>query len=361
MTFPSRMPFPPVGERRITVIGYPGSVGGANTECWHTVRLWRKHGVDVTMIPTWETSEFWRRKVASIGCRTLEATPKTLVEKIAPGSIVVAFCNGHFLGQAEALQQRGCRTVWIGCMERIALGEEQHYRRGRLFDRYVFQSRHQRDRICRRLEKWGLQSHQVYLIRGAFWLSEWPFRQRTPHERREFILGRVSRSDPHKFARRSWDIYGLIRKRLQEKGIDCRVRVLGFDAKVEQKLGKPPEWIECLPAGAMPVGRFFDSIDAMVQLNGGIGENWPRSGLEAMASGVPIVVPNRWGWREMLRHGETGFLADTESKVVDHTVELATSSNTYKKVADQARKSVRSLSDPRQLWHSWRSLFDSLI
>ena len=36
---------------KVYVLGYPGDVGGANTECWHTIKLWRRFGVDVHLIP----------------------------------------------------------------------------------------------------------------------------------------------------------------------------------------------------------------------------------------------------------------------------------------------------------------------
>ncbi len=26
----------------IFFLGYPGSMGGANTECWHTAKVWRR-------------------------------------------------------------------------------------------------------------------------------------------------------------------------------------------------------------------------------------------------------------------------------------------------------------------------------
>ena len=42
------------GESAVDVflIGYPGEMGGANTEAWHTVKLWRRYGVEVHLIPT---------------------------------------------------------------------------------------------------------------------------------------------------------------------------------------------------------------------------------------------------------------------------------------------------------------------
>ena len=49
------------------VVGYPGDVGGANTECWHTLRLWRKYGIGVTLIPTWKPTDKagWRLVMGS--------------------------------------------------------------------------------------------------------------------------------------------------------------------------------------------------------------------------------------------------------------------------------------------------------
>ncbi len=41
-------------QERLFVCGYPGDVGGANTELWHTIKLWRRGGLDVTLIPTWK-------------------------------------------------------------------------------------------------------------------------------------------------------------------------------------------------------------------------------------------------------------------------------------------------------------------
>lgn len=38
---------------RIVGWRYPGDLGGACTEAWHTVKLWRRFDADVHLIPTW--------------------------------------------------------------------------------------------------------------------------------------------------------------------------------------------------------------------------------------------------------------------------------------------------------------------
>lgn len=67
----------------IFVLGYPGSMGGANTECWHTVKLWRQVGWDVHLIPTWGRDERWRGRLDAIGAVT-HHVPAADLEKV-PG------------------------------------------------------------------------------------------------------------------------------------------------------------------------------------------------------------------------------------------------------------------------------------
>ena len=61
---------------RVFLIGYPGEMGGANTEAWHTVKLWVEYGVDVHLIPTWGCDEAWRTRVDALGCTTHVVSPE---------------------------------------------------------------------------------------------------------------------------------------------------------------------------------------------------------------------------------------------------------------------------------------------
>lgn len=58
---------------KIFVLGYPGAMGGANTECWHTAKVWRQSGIEATFIPTWGCDQSWETKLAGIGCPTIHA------------------------------------------------------------------------------------------------------------------------------------------------------------------------------------------------------------------------------------------------------------------------------------------------
>jgi glycosyltransferase involved in cell wall biosynthesis len=99
----------------------------------------------------------------------------------------------------------------------------------------------------------------------------------------------------------------------------------------------------------------------MVHTGGEAVENWPRVGLEAMARGVPVVAENRGGWREMVRHGETGYLCDTDDQFAYYAARLAYDEGHRMEIICQARYRLEhELADPEELWNRWRELFKSL-
>ena len=55
------------------------------------------------------------------------------------------------------------------------------------------------------------------------------------------------------------------------------------------------------------VPAVLSQLDVLVQANRG-PEGLGRSLLEAMACGVPVIAVDKWGPRELVRHGETGLL-----------------------------------------------------
>ncbi len=63
---------------RVFLVGYPGELGGANTEAWHTIKLWRRFEVDVHLIPTWGHDLRWRERADALGCTTHDVTPDQL-------------------------------------------------------------------------------------------------------------------------------------------------------------------------------------------------------------------------------------------------------------------------------------------
>lgn len=341
---------------KLFLMGYPGDLGGACTEAWHTVKLWRQFGVDVHLIPTWRCDERWQDRVDQLGCATHVATPERLDEVAGlAGSIVVSFCNAAFLETAPRLRELGCRLVWANCMTWLFEAERKFYRESGTFDAYMFQSEFQRGLLEAELAEFGYAPDRGYLIRGAFDLDDWPFRPRAHGPGDVFVVGRAARPDKDKWSSNTWPIYERIQFR------NKRALMLGMNDRTHEKLGTPPDWADCLKPMAIDALQFFANLHCLLPVNGGARENWPRAGLEAMAAGVPIVAQNEWGWQEMIEHGETGFLGNCDEELSHFAATLAYDEDLRLSLVRNARRRLEEeLAEPNRIWDGWKRLFDGL-
>jgi len=343
---------------RIFVLGYPGAMGGANTECFHTVALWRTAGWDVHLIPTWGRDDYWQARLDSIGCTTHHVGPPPTANLSAvpglAGSIVVALCNARALEVLGSLRALGCRLVWVNCMTFLFDHERRAFAEHGPAEAFVFQSEFQRSMLEGELLRLGYTPDCGHLIRGAFDVKKFPYAPR-PHEpNTEFVIGRLARPDADKWHRDTWPLLGVV-----PYAGRCAL-VMGWSAKLQEKLGPPPAWATCLKPQEISAREFLGRCHAMLPLNGGARENWPRVGLEAMAAGVPVVAPRAWGWTEMIEHGQTGFLGESVEELVYYTASLAYDESRRLEMAAAARARVEKLADPETILAGWRKLFASV-
>jgi hypothetical protein len=337
----------------VFVVGYPSYVGGADTELWHTIKLWRMAGFDVRLIPTWKASPDWKARLEQIEVPTYEVAGPADLASVPdlPGRTVVSFCNGEFLNCAHEFKRLDCRIVWVNCMTWIFPKEIEQYEQHGPFDSYVFQSDFQRQELLPALARFGVTKAHCHLIRGAFAFDEFPFNP-LPHRRGEpFVFGRIARPDLDKWSSNLWPIYGAVQYSNKQ------ARVMAWDEPLTKKCGLPPPWALALKANAEPARRFMSSLHCLFPINGGARENWPRSGLEAMASGVPVVAQREWGWREMIEHGVTGFLGGDDCELAHYAAMLAHDEDLRLHLAKQARhRLVTELASSKTILPKWRSL-----
>lgn len=337
----------------IFVLGYPGAMGGANTECWHTVCLWREMGIDVTLIPTWGEDQQWRRKLEAIGARTVNAKPQDLdkVEGLA-GSIVVGMCNSNYLDVFGTLKGLGCRTVWVNCMTFLFDQERAVFSQHGCASAYVFQSEFQKTELVPQLRRFaGWEDDRGHMIRGAFAFDEYEFKPRSHRQGEPFFIGKLARPDLDKWSSNHWPIMNAV------PYDERRAIVMGWTAGLKRKLGDPPGFAQALAPMEITAAEFLGRCHALVGLNGGARENWPRVGLEAMAVGVPLVCQNQWGWAEMITHGETGYLSSTDREMEYYLAKLAHEEDTRKRIIANARGHVLQLADKDRLAKQWRAAF----
>ncbi len=345
------------------VIGYPDDCGGANVELFATIKLWRAHGVDITLIPTWRPIARQLIEVGDIGATTVLVKLRNFLktgQPIPDGSTVISFGNRYFLTVAAALKERGCRLIYVPCEAEPSDRDREFLGGEHLIDISVFQSFFQYQAWKHLM--WDYPPHPI--IPGAFDPADFPFSP-LPHEPGEpFVCGRISRPDPLKFSPDLWDAYRGVPR--------IRARIMGWSGTIEAHCGKPPEWATVLGKRSEPAREFYGKLHAIIHPGGEAAENWPRFVLEAMAAGVPVITDNRGGTREMncgydqpcmacrpplsFAKSPPLCLCDTVEEMASTASFLAESEDCRMKRAIVARAAVERLSDPEAIWAKWEPL-----
>ncbi len=165
------------------------------------------------------------------------------------------------------------------------------------------------------------RSHRLREISALPGLVEPPlidtdlFRPASQQASSPFTVGRVSRDHLGKHAEDDPSLYRM----LALSG--CRLRIMGGTC-LNEHLGPDRAGIELLETGHQPVHRFLQELDCFFYRTGALEEAFARVVLEAMASGLPVVCHRRGGHTEWIRHGENGFLFDTQEEACDLICDL---------------------------------------
>lgn len=132
---------------------------------------------------------------------------------------------------------------------------------------------------------------------------------------RPVTVGRLSRDVIEKHDPGDVAVY----RSLAARGM--QVRVMGGTCLGKWLDGVPG--IELLPAGAQDVVSFLASLDIFFYRTGTFIEPYGRVVMEAMASGLSVVVAANGGFAEQIRHGVDGFLVQTQEQALQALGALA--------------------------------------
>ena len=161
----------------------------------------------------------------------------------------------------------------------------------------------------------------------------------------DVVVGFVGRLVREKGYREVFEAARLLRARFPQ----VRVAVVGGDDAEKADALAPVDLAHAREAGVQLLGP----RDDIVRLYGGMDvyglashrEGFPRSAMEAAAMGVPIVVTDIRGCREVVDHGVTGFLVPDRNPraLADAIVTLAADAGARRRMGDAAR--VKALRD----------------
>jgi hypothetical protein len=335
------------------VYGFPSLYGGAGTELHHQIILWLKLGFEIHIVPSdaGYRNEPLYTEMLSSGVVVHEANEFSAIEADAP---VFGFCNEEFLENLDAIRAWSTNTVFVNCMTWLFEAEKRRMAEGKIRT-FLYQNDY-----VRQAHRWALTSlnpaAKVNFITFTpyFDRSRFPFVEARDEE--VFGCGRISRQDADKYASNTLMIYEYFVSPKLKSGL-----FLGFDSRSEEKIGEPYDWIRtAADETECSQQEFYRHCEIVLQPMD-TTENWPRVGLEAMASGSVLIVDNRGGWRLQVAHGVTGWLCDHERDFIYYASKMAYEPDLRLEMAHRARERGEALGGAVASMASWAEVFKTIL
>ena len=337
---------------RIFVLGIWDLYGGASGECLGAVQLWRRNGLDVTLIPTWTRPREESFRIAErLGCEVVLANPRRMNEvEGLPGSTVVSFCNERAYSVKTRLRKFGCRYIVVPCMCFPEHGMRTAMKGGYV-DALVFQSEFQRGQVEKRLKSFSYTPDMGNIVRGYLDWENVEYKP-LPHAPGEpFVVGRIARDSTNKWHQDTWAMYDRIP--------NSKPILLGVGHQAKRVIGRIPERAECYSPGEVTNESVYRRLHAYVTFNPpSTFENWPRVGLEAAAYGVPLVTEKQGGWAEQFEDGVSSLQGDTWEAVGDLAASLANDEERRLELARTARTRLADICNADEIWDQWRKVLN---
>lgn len=336
---------------KIYVHGFPGLYGGAGTELHHQIAVWIHLGLEVHLVPNWPPfNEPLYLEMVDRGVIIHDPNDFSMVGR---GDPVLGFCNSEFLDALPVIRERTGRTVFLNCMTWLFDKERDCMAKG-LISMFLYQNEEVLEKHKPELQALNDDPHiRFTTFKPYFNSGKFPFvAERSPEV---FGCGRISRQDPDKFAANTLHIYEYFVSPRWKSGL-----FLGFDERSGEKIGQPYDWIRTArDHNELPQQEFYSHCEIVLQPTD-TTENWPRIGFEAMASGSVLIVDNRGGWKQMVRHGETGWLCDHERDFIYYASRMAYEPNLRADMAEAARTRGEALGSLSASSASWEEVLEEI-
>jgi len=331
----------PIGE--LCVIGHPSRLGGADTELDHQIHCWQAMGVTVHVCHTGALDDNLRAmNLEQRGCIYHEPRDWASLKDL----YCISFCNGEYLKNLPEIKRYAKTTSWVNCMTWNFDAEIEMHAKG-LIDFHLYQTAHGYGRVGPSLRDLG--NYRPLLFQPYFHADEFPFLESRPRDK--FRFGRISRCDADKFGQRQLWIYETMTAPVAKEGL-----ILGWDHRIEAKLGKPESYIKVLPEGAIRQQEFYAFCDAVIMTSDTF-ENLPRVGFEAMASGCVLVVDQRGGWQKLVDDGATGWLCANDREFVYKACRCAFEHGERDEMRRRAREKLQREWGLEASMQSWEKVF----
>jgi glycosyltransferase involved in cell wall biosynthesis len=335
------------------VYGFPSLYGGAGTELHHQIPIWQRLGCEVHIIPTnaGYPREALYTELRANGVIIHEANEFSAIPRGAP---IFGFCNAEFLDRLDEITAYSTNTVFVNCMSWLFENEKRRMAEGKIRT-FLYQNDTVRAFNSPILQALNPGARCNFLTYSPYFdARRFPFIEKRSWD--FFGCGRISRQDTDKYSSNTLHIYEYFVAPRLKRGL-----FLGFDQRSQRKIGKPYEWIRtAADQNECSQQEFYRHCEIILQPMD-TTENWPRVGLEAMASGSILIVDNRGGWRMQVRHGVTGWLCNHERDFIYYATKMAYEPDLRLEMAQRAKARGNELAGEAVAMESWGKVLKVIL
>lgn len=354
----------PTDGLSIFVLGIPSNLGGMNSEMGHTILLWRAAGIDVTCLwmskcrchnptVTPDDNNPWLKRLEAAGVKLVE-TETGRFNRVSGLRNAILWGPGgqHTCHNWRELKAMGVKLIWSPGMCFTMPYEVEAFSKSPPAALHC-QSNFQKLALEAAFVGW--KTPQISVIPGAFDASEFPFRPSYRRENEPFVVCRIARSHRSKWHPKLWSIEnGLILH-----GIDLKFIAEAWTYDLSMHCGQPPYWAETLPSDAETTASIMARSHAMICPNQDwLTENWPRVGLEALSAGVPLLVDDRGGWKDLC--GSAAIYCKTIEDFSDGLLRLAQDESYRQHLITLGRMRLNDVNNSQRIVDQWQELFASV-
>jgi glycosyltransferase involved in cell wall biosynthesis len=356
----------------ISFFGIIHQSGGCGAELLGAIHLLRRKGVKVRCItpiddPVAHGSRAkWLR---SLGVTVVNYRPG-MFERCP---VLVSFGEDVCFDYMREYADRPKHMVWTSGMS-FGVDVEYDALRDGLIDEFFFQTPENAQRVAPQILKGcgrdpiQIKARQNYVpfIDPNCELMPLAIEDRSEDE---FVVGRATRDDPEKWHDDSWRMYGNI---LVPHYKSLLVRVAGWGQNALEKVGSP-----CDPtskwAGYFNLqlnGHIYDSQEMAAYYKKlhvllhyyPFVESFGYSTVQAMLAGAIPIGADEGGFKALIQHGETGFLARSPDEATYYASSLAFDEPRRQRMSEAARRWVieKGPGNVEKAWPWWRDLLDVL-
>jgi Glycosyl transferases group 1 len=266
----------------------------------------------------------------------------------------ISFCNFRIFSdkwRIEKIKSMGLKYIWSNDMMWRTSEETENFKQN-LVDAVIYTSeQHYLD-----TSTVETKTSKENIIPNFFYLKNYPYINR--EHKNITTIGKHSRSDEMKFS----DNFPIFYKNLNIT--NPFYRVMGFNKEIRDKFkwfNFNNQW-QLLNEMEEKTIEFLKSLDVYIyNSHYKFTETQCRATIEAMLTGLPVIAPAKYNFKNQISNGKSGFLWETYEQCQEFTKILEKNFSLRREMGIAGRELSKNLwCDPISHLKLWENLFNSL-